>query len=93
MFNVIKRPVISEKGTLQTELFRTYAFEVGRNSKKQEIAQAVEKLFNVKVSRVRTILMHGKYKRMGRFTSKQSNWKKALVTLREGHKIEIFQGA
>lgn len=91
-FEVIKKPIISEKSTVQNELLRTYVFQVAPASNKQEIRQAVEKLFKVKVENVRTMLVHGKYKRTGRFVSKRTNWKKALVTLKEGQKIEFFQG-
>jgi len=91
-FEVIKRPIISEKSTAQNELLRTYAFQVAPSSNKQEIREAVEKLFKVKVDAVRTMVVHGKYKRAGRFVSKRANWKKALVTLKEGQKIEFFQG-
>lgn len=91
-FEVIKRPIISEKSTLQNELLQTYAFEVASVAGKQEIRQAVEQLFKVKVSSVRTMIVHGKNKRTGRFVSKRTNWKKALVTLKEGQKIEFFQG-
>ncbi len=91
-FEVIKKPIISEKSTVQNELLRTYAFQVAPMSNKQEIREAVEMLFKVKVDRVRTMVIHGKYKRAGRFVSKRANWKKALVTLKEGQKIEFFQG-
>ena len=92
IFSIIKRPIISEKSTVQNELYRTYAFHVAKDSNKQEIREAVEKLFKVKVEGVRTMLTHGKFKRAGRFVSKRANWKKALVTLKEGQKIEFFQG-
>lgn len=91
-YEVIKRPIVSEKSTVQNEMFRTYAFEVAPTSNKQEIREAVEKLFKVKVDTVRTMVVHGKYKRTGRFIAKRTNWKKALVTLKEGQKIEFFQG-
>lgn len=91
-YEVIKRPIVSEKSTVQNEMLRTYAFEVAPASNKQEIREAVEKLFKVKVDTVRTMVVHGKYKRTGRFVSKRTNWKKALVTLKEGQKIEFFQG-
>lgn len=91
-FEVIKRPIISEKSTVQNELLRVYAFEVAPQCSKQEVRQAVEGLFKVKVEGVRTMLVHGKYKRAGRFVTKRRNWKKALVTLKEGQKIEFFQG-
>lgn len=92
VFEVIKRPIISEKSTAQNELLRTYAFRVSSEANKQQIREAIEKLFKVKVDDVRTMVVHGKYKRSGRFVSKQTNWKKALVTLKEGQKIEFFQG-
>jgi large subunit ribosomal protein L23 len=92
-YEVIKRPIISEKSTVLAEMARTYVFEVDSASNKQEVRQAVETLFKVKVEDVRTMIVHGKYKRSGRFMKKKSNWKKALVTLKEGQKIEFFQGA
>ena len=91
-FEVIKKPIISEKSTVQNEMFRTYAFKVAPSANKQEIREAVETIFKVKVDDVRTMMVHGKYKRAGRFVSKRTNWKKALVTLKEGQKIEFFQG-
>lgn len=91
-YQVIKRPIISEKSTAQNEMMNTYAFEVAVTSNKQEVREAIEKLFKVKVDTVRTMVVHGKYKRSGRFVSKRTNWKKALVTLKEGQKIEFFQG-
>lgn len=91
MYELIRRPIISEKSTAQGEA-NTYAFEVLPSCNKQQIKEAVEKLFKVKVQNVRTMMLHGKYKRTGRFVSKKSNWKKALVTLQQGQKIEIFQG-
>lgn len=89
---VIKRPIISEKSTLQTEAYNTYLFEVAVNANKQQIKQAVEKLFNVKVLGVNTSVAHGKVKRTAKSVTKRANWKKALVTLKEGNKIEFFQG-
>lgn len=92
VLNIIKRPIISEKSTLLAETSRTYAFEVSKAANRQQIREAIEKAFKVKVEGVRTMIVHGKVKRTGRSVSKRSNWKKALVTLREGQKIEIFQG-
>lgn len=91
-YHVIKRPIISEKSTLQSETLGTYVFEVNPISAKQEIKQAVEGLFNVKVADVRTMIVHGKVKRTGKSVLKKTNWKKAVVTLKEGQKIEFFQG-
>lgn len=93
LFEVVKRPIISEKSTMLGELSNTYAFEVSKESNKTQIREAIEKIFKVDVTSVRTMVVHGKYKRAGRFVSKRSNWKKALVQLKEGQKIEFFQGA
>jgi large subunit ribosomal protein L23 len=90
VYDVIKRPIISEKSTALAEVAGRYAFEVAPQANKQEIRDAVQRLFNVKVREVRTMIMHGKVKRVGRFESKRMNWKKALVTLAEGQKIDFF---
>ena len=91
LYEVIRRPIISEKSTALAEVAGRYAFEVALKANKQEIKDAVQRLFNVKVRDVRTMVMHGKVKRVGRFETKRSNWKKALVTLVEGQKIDFFQ--
>jgi large subunit ribosomal protein L23 len=89
---VIKRPLITEKSTRQKEEGNQIAFVVDPRANKIEIRQAVEKLFKVKVLRVRTMHMVGKRKRLGRFFGWKSDWKKAIVTLREGDRIEFFEG-
>ncbi len=91
IFNVIKRPVISEKSTALAEVANRYVFEVDSTATKPEIKTAVEQLFKVKVKAVNTLVMHGKNKRSGRFEYKRSNWKKAIITLAAGQKIELFQ--
>jgi large subunit ribosomal protein L23 len=91
IYDVVKRPIISEKSTALAELGNRYAFEVAPDANKQEIKEAVQGLFNVKVRKVHTMVMHGKVKRVGQFETKRSNWKKALVTLAEGQKIDFFQ--
>ena len=91
--NIIKKPLISEKGAALAETSNIYAFEVSTKASKPEIRAAVESLFKVKVSSVRTMVCHGDIRRVGRFSSKRPNWKKALVTLEKGQKIELFQGA
>ncbi len=91
VYEVVKRPIISEKSTALAEVAGKYAFEVATQANKQEIKDAVQRLFNVKVRGVRTMIVHGKLKRVGRFETKRPNWKKALVTLAEGQKIEFFQ--
>jgi large subunit ribosomal protein L23 len=91
LYEVIRRPIISEKSTALAEVGGKYAFEVAMKANKQEIREAVQNLFSVQVRNVRTLVMHGKVKRVGRFETKRSNWKKALVTLAEGQKIDFFQ--
>jgi len=90
-YDVIKRPVISEKGAALAEVGGRYVFEVASAANKNEIKDAVQKLFDVKVSKVRTMIQHGKFKRAGRDYAKRPNWKKAIVTLQEGNKIDFFQ--
>lgn len=91
VYDVIKRPIISEKSTALAEVGGRYAFEVAPQANKLEIRDAVQQLFNVKVRQVRTMVVHGKVKRAGRFENKKPNWKKAIVTLAEGQKIDFFQ--
>ena len=91
VYDVIKRPIISEKSTALAEVAGKYAFEVACQANKFEIKDAVQRLFNVRVREARTMTMHGKVKRAGRGVKKRPNWKKALVTLAEGQKIEFFQ--
>ena len=91
--DVIRGPLITEKATLLKEDGRTICFEVATAATKSEIRRAVEQLFGVKVSSVRTVSMRGKMKRYGRFEGKRPDWKKAFVTLRKGEKmIEFFEG-
>jgi large subunit ribosomal protein L23 len=91
LYEVIRKPIISEKSTALAEIAGAYAFEVALKANKQEIKDAVQQLFHVQVQAVRTMVMHGKVKRVGRFETKRPNWKKALVTLAEGQKIDFFQ--
>lgn len=90
LHQILKRPLITEKSSQQKEVANVVAFEVARDANKIEIKQAVEKAFNVKVDGVNTVLMAGKVKRVGRNFGKRSNWKKAYVTLAEGHDIDLF---
>jgi large subunit ribosomal protein L23 len=91
LYQIIKGPLITEKGTIQKEMANQYAFVVDRRANKVEIKTAVEKIFNVKVADVRTQNVRGKLKRFRQFWSRKPHWKKALVTLKEGS-IEIFEG-
>ena len=90
--NIIVQPLITEKMSLLQELENKVAFVVDWHANKIEIRRAVEEKFNVKVKNVATIRMQGKMKRMGRFQGKRSHWKKAVVTLADGFKIDFFEG-
>jgi large subunit ribosomal protein L23 len=90
---IIRRPLVTEKSTQQKEANRQYAFEVDRSANKIEIQSAVERLFKVKVLQVRTCNVLGKIKRLGRRYGKRPDWKKAVVTLKEGDRIDFFEGA
>ncbi len=91
---VILGPVITEKSTGLKDTDRILCFRVARRAGKIEIRQAVEKLFKVRVSGVRTLIVHGKTVRRGRTTGRRPDWKKAYVTLAEGQKmVEYFEGA
>lgn len=90
--NVIKRPILSEKSTSQAEAFNRVAFEVTLDSTKPQIQAAVERFFKVKVARVNTTVVPGKTYRTKNGEAKTASWKKAMVTLKEGQKIEFFKG-
>ena len=102
---IIKRPILTEKGTKMKDqggaepgtfteetLRPKVLFEVAYDANKIEIRHAVEALFSVKVHDVHTQIVRGKLKRVGRFTGMRSSWKKAIVTLKAGNKIEFFEG-
>jgi large subunit ribosomal protein L23 len=89
--DVIKRPLITEKTNLQKEVFNQISFEVDRRANRVQIKRAIEGLFSVRVASVRTMQMKGKVKRRGRYLGKRRDWKKAIVTLAEGEKIELFE--
>jgi large subunit ribosomal protein L23 len=91
IYEVLRRPVITEKSTeLQTR--NKYAFEIAEGANKPMIKQAVETAFKVKVTGVNVITMRGKMRRVGRRMVMTSPWKKAIVTLKTGDKIEFFEG-
>jgi large subunit ribosomal protein L23 len=89
---VIVRPIVTEKSHSQLDELWAYTFVVAKDANKIEIAKAVEKQFNVKVTDVRTMRYAGKAKRMGRWLGRKPSWKKAIVTLAEGDAIELFEG-
>lgn len=92
-YDIVKRPLVTEKTTLQKELQNKVSFEVDRRANRIEIKKAVEKIFNIRVADVRTIQVKGKIKQRGRITGKRKDWKKAIVTLMPGERIEFFEGA
>ena len=92
MMDIIKGPIITEKGTLVNELSRQVIFRVHPHANKIEIGHAVETLFKVKVEKVRTSRQLGKVRRVGRHLGHRPDWKKAYVTLAEGSRIDFFEG-
>ncbi len=88
---IIKRILVTEKSTAARDEFNKYYFEVDRKANKVQISGAVEKLFKVKVVDVRVLHVLGKVKRLGRITGQKSSWKKAIVTLAAGSRIEITE--
>jgi large subunit ribosomal protein L23 len=88
--DVIRRPLITEKTTVARERSLVVVFEVACDATKVDIKRAVEQLLGSKVASVRTQLMHGKFKRQGRFAGQRPDWKKAWVRLREGEKVPEF---
>ncbi len=86
---VLLRPIVTERSMSQTNVGR-YTFEVTRDASKQEIAQAVRDVFKVDVVAVNTTTVHGKTRRLGRKTGRRPDWKKAVVTIGQGQKIERY---
>lgn len=89
-YEIIKRPLITEKAVLDKESLGRYSFEVFSNANKSVIREAVESFFKVDVERVRTMTVHGKVRRVGRYSGRRPDWKKAIVTLKKGQKIEML---
>ena len=90
IYDVIKRPILTEKGVTKKDAERTLCFEVSVNANKTEIRQAVQTLFKVKVADVRTTTTAGKLRRRGRFSGYRSDWKKAYVKLKPGEKMPEY---
>ena len=91
MYDVIVRPLITEKASLLAGDSK-YAFEVDRRANKRQIRDAIQMAFNVHVTKVNTMNVHGKQRRMGRGVTQTREWKKAIVTLQDGDTIQIFEG-
>jgi large subunit ribosomal protein L23 len=90
VYEVIRRPLVTEKGVDKKDNERTLVFEVSAEANKTQVKQAVEKLFKVKVDDVRTANFEGKLRRRGKFTGYRSDWKKAYVKLKDGQKTPDF---
>ncbi len=91
-YQVVLKPLLTEKGTRLKEDGNQYLFRVAKTANKVEIKQAVEHLFKVTVLNVRTTRVRGKVKRLGRFQGRRPDWKKAIATLKEGDSIELYEG-
>lgn len=91
VYDIVTAPLITEKGTLVNEAGNQVMFRVRRDANKDEIRRAVETLFKVKVEKVRTLNLLGKMHRVGRNIGRRPAWKKAYVTLAEGHRIDFFE--
>mgnify|MGYP003573013771 CR=1 FL=1 len=88
---LLKRPLMTEKVVRLQETQHTYAFEVPRTTNKIEVKRAIEEIFDVAVQDVRTMTVHGKLKRLGRYLGRRPSWKKALVTLKPGETLELYE--
>ena len=91
-FNLISKPYITEKVLFMKEDGNKVVFQIHKDTNKIELKNAVESIFNVTVENINTMNVKGKNKRVGRYEGKRSDWKKAIVTLKEGDTIEYFEG-
>ena len=92
-YDIIKRPLITEKTSIQKEDYNQMSFEVDRKANRVEIKRAIENIFKVNVDTVKTMQFKGKTKQRGRIVGKRRNWKKAVVKLMPGERIDFFEGA
>jgi large subunit ribosomal protein L23 len=92
LYDVLLSPLLTEKGTLLKEKDNKVMFRVAREANKIEIKRAVEEIFKVKVENVSTMNCKGKMKRLGRYEGKRPDWKKAIVTLKKGEKLDFIEG-
>jgi large subunit ribosomal protein L23 len=90
LYEIIRRPLVTEKGHDMKDNHRTLCFEVALDANKTQVKSAVEKLFKVKVAEVRTATFDGKMRRRGRFMGYRPEWKKAYVRLKDGQKVPDF---
>lgn len=89
--SIVLKPLVTEKGSRMREANNMYLFRVATVANRLEIKRAVEAIFHVKVKSVRTMITHGKVKRMGMYSGKRPDWKKAVVTLEAGQTIDLFE--
>ncbi|MBI5409727.1 MAG: 50S ribosomal protein L23 [Nitrospirae bacterium] len=92
VYDVLVGPLLTEKGTILKEKENKVLFRVARSANKIEIKKAVEEIFKVKVANVATMNCLGKNKRMGKYEGKRPDWKKAIVTLKQGEKLDFIEG-
>ena len=92
-YEIIKTPITTEKTTDQKTLANQFTFEVDRRANRVEIKRAIEQIFNVRVAKVRTLQVKGKRKRLGRIMGKRKDWKKAVISLMPGERIDSLEGA
>jgi len=90
IYDVIKRPIVTEKGVAKKDEEQTLCFEVAPEANKVQVKAAVEQLFKVKVAKVRTVTQIGKLRRRGRFSGYRADWKKAYVRLKAGEKMPEY---
>lgn len=91
-YEIVKKAILTEKSTVAKDEANKYVFEVDPRANKIEITQAVEKLFKVKVLEVNVMNIEGKSKRTGKILGRRKSWKKAVVTLAPGSRIELYEG-
>jgi large subunit ribosomal protein L23 len=89
-YDIIIRPLITEKSNIHRELFNKVSFVVRRDANKVQIKKAVENIFKVKVKKVNTVIVRGKMRRYGRYIGKRASYKKAIVTLEAGYTIDVL---
>jgi large subunit ribosomal protein L23 len=89
--SIVLKPLVTEKGSRLREKGNKYLFKVANDANRLEIKRAVEEIFAVKVKNVKTLITHGKVKRMGRSAGQRPDWKKAIVTLQAGQTIDLFE--
>jgi large subunit ribosomal protein L23 len=91
-YDIIKKPLITEKTIIQKDGFNQISFEVAQRANRVQIRKSIESIFNVRVDSVNTMHVKGKIKRRGKIVGKRNDWKKAVVKLRIGERIEFFEG-